>query len=290
MRSTRGALALAITLSAALTCGPRVAPVSARRAAILVGDTARTFVLVAPTRPPPAGGWPLLLVFHGTGATGAQMRALAGLDGLGTGGVALVAYPDAAVGNWAEGCGCNRADALAVNDTGFVRALVDTVGRWYPVDGARIVAAGFSQGGLFVQRLACEMADLVHGVASVAAPISAPLAARCRPARPVTILLVHGTLDDAYPYGGRPQGTRTVLGARQTAALWQHLNACQAAGRGRSLPDTAADGTTVLEEWWGACRDGTTVTLVTVDGGRHAWSPSHDVETATLLRGLLRGN
>ncbi len=286
----RSSCVLAVVTAAVTACASGSDRVTVRRASIPVGDTLRTFVLVAPASAPPRAGWPVLLVFHGTGSSGAGMRTLAGLDGAVARGETLVAYPDAAVGNWAEGCDCTRADALAVNDTGFVRALVDTVAGWYPVHRARVYAVGFSQGGLFVQRLACEMTDLVAGVAGVAAPISAPLGARCRPTRAVSVLLIHGTLDDAYPYGGRAQGARTVFGARQTAALWRRLNGCAADGRGRSLPDTTADGTTVLEERWDPCRDGTAVALVTVDGGRHAWSPSRDVGTATLIRGFLLGN
>ncbi|MDH3497744.1 MAG: hypothetical protein OER21_13365 [Gemmatimonadota bacterium] len=289
MPSARCALALAALTAAVAACASGSGRITVRRAAIPVGDTIRTFVLVAPASAPPRAGWPLLLVFHGTGSSGAGMRTLAGLDGTVARGETLVAYPDAAVGNWAEGCDCNRADALGVNDTGFVRALVDTVAGWHPVDRGRVSAAGFSQGALFVQRLACEMTDLVAGVAGVAAPISAPLGARCRPTRAVSVLLIHGTLDDAYPYGGRAQGARTVFGARQTTALWRRLNGCAADGRVRSLPNTTADGTTVLEERWGPCRDGTAVALVTVDGGRHAWSPSRDVETGSLLTTFLLG-
>jgi polyhydroxybutyrate depolymerase len=195
----------------------------------------------------------------------------------------MVAYPDAAVGNWAEGCDCNRADRLAINDTGFVRTLIDTLRRRFPVDSTRIYAVGFSEGGLFVHRLGCELSERIAGVASVSAPISAPLAERCGPHLPVSVLVMMGTLDDAYPYEGQGRGQRATLGARATEELWRTLDHCDASAALSSLPDRVADGTTVLEERWPRCAGGREVALYSVDGGRHAWAPSRDVDMAALV-------
>jgi polyhydroxybutyrate depolymerase len=192
------------------------------------------------------------------------------------------------VGNWAENCGCTAADRAGVNDTGFVRLLIDSLAVRLPVDRARVFAVGFSQGGLFVHRLACELADRIAAVASVAAPMSAELAPRCAPTRPVSVLVIQGTLDEAYPYEGQGRGVRAVLGARPTAAFWRARNHCPAQPQGTAVPDTARDGTTVLEERWFGCRQATEVALFTVDGGRHAWDLSRDLSTAGALAGFFR--
>ena len=255
--------------------------------AVRLGDTVRTFVLHAPAAVPAGASAPLLLAFHGTGESGEAMRRSVGLDSLADERGMLVAYPDAAVGNWAEDCGCSRADRLGINDTGFVRAIVDEVARRHPVDRGRVYAVGFSQGGLFVHRLACQMADLVSAVASVAAPMSAPVAERCRPATPVGVMVLHGALDDAFPYEGDRRRERSTLGARETTDVWRLLNGCARDARGRELPDGAADGTRVLEERWSGCRGAVEVALYSVEGGRHAWSPSADVSTDALTVGFL---
>lgn len=260
------------------------------RAELLVGDSVRTFRLFVPSDLPRQGRAPLVLAFHGTGGSGAGFRAETGLDPLAARDGFLVAYPDAAVGNWAEGCDCNLADRLAINDTGFVRALIDSVSGRFPVDRTRVYAVGFSQGGLFVHRLACQMSDRIAAVASVAAPISAPLAERCGPGAPVSVLVMMGTLDDAYPYEGQGQGVRATLGARATTGLWRTLDRCGDTAGVASLPNRVADGTTVLEERWPACGGGSEVALYTVDGGRHAWSPSRDVATAELVTGFFLGH
>jgi len=256
------------------------------RYAVRLGDTTRTYVLHAPPGAA-AEPRPLLVAFHGTGESGREMERSAGLDAVADRRGFLVAYPDAAVGNWAEGCGCSRADLLAVNDTGFARAVVEDVARRHRVDRSRIYATGFSQGGLFVHRLACEMAETFAAVASVAAPMSAPLAERCRPSGPVGVLVLIGTLDQSYPYEGERSVARSTLGAREAADVWRVIDACGREAAGRELPDRAADGTRVLEERWTGCRGGVEVALYTVDGGRHAWSPSADVSTGELLVGFL---
>lgn len=248
---------------------------------VTVDGAIRTFHLVVPPRG--AASQPLLLVFHGSGSSGRRARALSGLDSIGVHRGYVVAFPDAPIGNWAENCDCSIADRAGVNDTGLVRAIVDTLDARLGIDRARVYAAGFSQGGLFVHRLACEMAGLVNAVASVAAPMSAVLAERCRPERPVGVLVLQGTLDDAFPYEGRAQGTRTLLGARGTAAFWRILNRCTGGIRARTLPDPVPDGTSVMIESAVSCADDVGVTLITVDGGRHEWNPSRDAATGGLL-------
>jgi polyhydroxybutyrate depolymerase len=271
-------------MACSAACDPAVREAQERaRDAVRVGDTVRTYVLDAPVSADSGAPIPLLLVFHGTGERGPAMRRRAGFDTLPAARSLLVAYPDAAVGNWAEGCACSRADLLGINDTGFVRALVADVARRYPVDHSRVYAVGFSQGGVFVHRLACQMADLVAGVASVASPMSAVMAEQCRPTRPVAVLVLQGTLDDAYPYEGERRREHSVLGARETADIWRVLDGCARDAVGREWPDRAADGTRMLEERWAGCRDGVEVALVSVEGGRHAWSLSADVSTPALV-------
>jgi polyhydroxybutyrate depolymerase len=272
-----------VFLALAAACAGDGAPAGGIRGALRVGDVTRTFVLYAPPAARRSAAAPLLLAFHGTGESGAALRAGAGFDAVAAREGWVVVYPDAAVGTWAETCGCTAADRLGVNDTGFVRALIDSVAARFPVDRGRVFAAGFSQGGLFVHRLACDLADRVAAVASVAAPMSAALAPRCAPGRPVSVMVLQGTLDDAYPYEGVGRGQRAVLGARAAAGFWRALDRCPDSRLVTERPDTARDGTRVLEERWPGCDQATEVALVTVDGGRHTWSLSGDASTAETV-------
>lgn len=255
--------------------------------AVRVGDTLRTFELYAPATARRGNPVPLLLAFHGSGSTGRGMRRESGLDSVAARDGFLVVYPDAPAGNWAEDCGCNIADRLGVNDTGFVRALVDTVSAHFRVDPDRVAAVGFSQGGLFVHRLACQMADVVSAVASISAPMSGVLAVRCRPSRPVSVMVALGTLDPVYLYEGGGSGDRVTLGARAAVRVWRALDGCAPEPAVTELPNRAADGTTVLEERWSDCEDDAAVALYTVDGGRHGWDLSRDAATAEIVAAFL---
>lgn len=207
---------------------------------IRVDATVRTFVVHAP----PAGGpRPLLLAFHGAGGTGAGLQSLSKLDRAAGGLGWVVIYPDAPLGNWAEGCGCNIADRLAVNDTGFVAALITRSEERYGVDPARVYAVGYSQGGLFAGRLACQMSDRIRAVAMVAAAMSAPLASSCRPGRPMPVLFVQGADDSTYPVGGSGEGKLHLLGIAEAAERWRELNGCAPASPCPVRLHLVADGT-----------------------------------------------
>ena len=56
---------------------------------------------------------------------------------------------------------CGSAVSQGVDDVGFVNAMIDAVDAAYCVDPKRVYAAGFSNGGMLSNRLACELGDRV---------------------------------------------------------------------------------------------------------------------------------
>lgn len=235
--------------------------------AVAVGaDTTRTYVVHVPggltENVPP----PLVLAFHGSGSSGAGLRDLSGLNGLADELGMVVAYPDALEGNWAEDCGCNVADRLGINDTAFVSVLVDSMVSRHGVDRGEVHAVGFSQGGLFVQRLACQMADRLRTASVVAATFSVPLSQRCAPAAPPRVLMVLGTADPFFPWPGTDDGALSLLGAQEAGTLWAGLGGC---GSSPAVEDEAG-----VTRWrWMGCDPGARVRLVGIDGAGHAFRP-----------------
>jgi polyhydroxybutyrate depolymerase len=190
-----------------------------------------------------------------------------------------VAYPDAVTGDWAEGCNCSAADLAGVNDTGFVRLLIQQVDDEYGVDRSRVYAAGYSAGGLFTHRLACEMGDEFAAIASVVAPMSLPLSLTCIPALPVSVLGIQGTEDEVFPFDGNGE----VLGASETIKAWADRNNCPDTAEISHPPDLVDDGTTVAVERYRPCDSSTESTLIGVTGGVHAWTLSAEFETALII-------
>ncbi|MGE0355221.1 MAG: PHB depolymerase family esterase, partial [Gemmatimonadales bacterium] len=222
--------------------------------------------------PSPAGKpAPLVLVFHGAFGSAGEMARLSGLVEAGAAGGLTLAFLDAPLGNWAEHCDCNNADRLGINDTGFVGSTVDTLARLGLADAGRVFAIGFSQGGLFVQRLACEMADRFRGVVSVAATMSGPLAERCTPARSISVTIMHGTRDPVFPWDGGREGRFRTLGAREAIDSWARRNRCGPQPVSTWLPVPAGSGPRWERLDYRDCAGQVNVSLIVMHGAGHVW-------------------
>jgi polyhydroxybutyrate depolymerase len=225
----------------------------------------------------PEGAAPLVLAFHGGSSTGAAMRKLTNLDARADREGWLVAYPNAVQGHWNDGRGSAEIPEQrdGVDDVGWCARLVDHLVETAGADRERVYATGFSNGGMFCQRLAVERPDLVAAVASVGGPMAEPV---CDPgpARPMPVLLVHGTDDPVVPYGGGPvmgdPRRGRVAPVEDTAARWREVNRCAPRPAVHELPHRdPADDTRVRISRWRPEGEGAEVVLVTVDGGGHTW-------------------
>lgn len=193
-------------------------------AAIQSNGLRRAYTLYLPSGYAGKGTRPLLLAFHGAGGSGLGMRATIDIEALADQHGFVVAYPDAAGGaarrTWALGCDtCTWADVAGIDDYRFVRELIDTLTRTYPIEPARIFATGVSLGGSFANDLACRETGLLAGVAVIASLPSADELPVCRAStRPISVLLMIGDADPNVPVGGG--GQYDYLAADSTAGLW----------------------------------------------------------------------
>jgi polyhydroxybutyrate depolymerase len=210
--------------------------------------------------------WPVVLVFHGRGNTGAGTEAFAGLDAL----PAIVAYGNGVVGT---GSGDRQAwegapySAPGVDDIAYTNDLLDTLESDLCVDTRRVYATGKSNGGGFAGILACELSDRVAAVAPVAAAFYGTGHPDCAPRRPVPVIELHGTNDVTIPYVGDVD--RGLPAIPHWAGEWVGRNGCTT---GPGVEATADDVTTYR---WTDCAAGAEVTQVAVLGGGHTW-PGED--------------
>lgn len=90
------------------------------------------------------------------------------------------------------------ADELAY----FDRVIEDAAKR-FPIDRKRLVASGFSAGGMMVWNLACHRSQKFAGFIPIAGTFWAPIPKTCT--TPVaSVVHVHGDADKTVPLGGRP--------------------------------------------------------------------------------------
>jgi polyhydroxybutyrate depolymerase len=235
---------------------------------IQVDRAERTYVLHLPGALDKKKPVPLVLVFHGGGGHAFNMPKFTGFDEIADQKDFIVAYPESFNQHWSDGRGLSPAD-----DTGFIRALIAELQRTYPVDPKRVYAAGISNGGFFSNRLACDLADKIAAIASVAATMPEPLVPACHPARPVSVMYMHGTKDPLVPINGGPvaRTNGTCISLTDAAGFWRKADHTADQPLEEDLPNREADGTSIHRETWKAASQGTEVVVYTIKGGGHTW-------------------
>jgi polyhydroxybutyrate depolymerase len=154
-----------------------------------------------------AQGAPLVIVMHGSGQNGAQIRLETGygFDRLADQFGFAVVYPDARSFDWND---CSKTgdfnfEGRAVDDVQFLGVLADKLIADIGVDSHRVFATGVSSGGFMSIRLALEAPTKFRAVAAVSANLPSPENFKCKPvAQGTSVMFMNGTKDPLVPYAG----------------------------------------------------------------------------------------
>ena len=173
---------------------------------------------------------------------------------------------------WNAGAACCDFFGSGVDDSAYLRGLIDAVGAVYNVDDRSVHCMGLSNGGFMSYRMACDHADAVASVVVMAGAMPADPGV-CVPAAPVSVLHIHGTSDTTVLYGGGFLGANGYAGAEQSVAAWVGSDLCDP---GAAVVDPAIDldasiagDETTRVRYTDQCADGAEVALWTVHGGEH---------------------
>jgi polyhydroxybutyrate depolymerase len=220
--------------------------------------------------------WPLIVLLHGYSASGLTEAAYLGLPERRTSKGFVLLTPDGMVDSegyqfWNAFDSCCNFDNLNVDDVGYLRKLIAEAASVLNIDPGRVYLLGHSNGGFMSFRMACDASDLIVGIASMAGSISTKAGdAECTPAKPVSVLVIHGTVDDSIAYGGET-GNRPYLGAEALLQWWKNTDECtQGPTTGASL-DVVDDlaGAETTTTGFSGCSAGARVDLWTMQGGGH---------------------
>lgn len=233
----------------------------------------------------PTSPSPLLVMLHGRTASGLVQEIYLQLAGPAADRGMLYIHPDGTPDqngerfwNATDAC-CDFYDA-GVDDSSYLKELVDEIRQHYAVDERQIYFFGHSNGGFMSYRMACDHADMVAAIGSLAgATYLDPT--RCSPTEPVHVLEIHGTEDGDVLYeGGTNHEGGEYPGAIATVEQWATYDGCQLSADTSPPPldlegDIAGAETTVRRYETG-CDPGGSAALWTIAGGGHLPSLSDD--------------
>lgn len=221
---------------------------------------------------------PVLMLLHGYGSSGASVEAYLRFGSRVDADEFIYLFPDGsrdAAGNrfWNATDACCNFFGSTVDDSAYLRALLDEVARRYRVDAGRVYVFGHSNGGFMAYRMACEHADAIAAIGSLAGATYLN-ESRCAPSRPVHVLQVHGTSDTVIRYGGGCLGGGCYPGAVESVETWAAYGGCEVVGDTSAPPldleSGIAGAETRVTSYEQGCGEGGSGTLWTIQGGAHA--------------------
>lgn len=248
------------------------------KASIEVGELKRTYRTYLPKDLPK--GAPLLVVMHGSGQNGAQIRLETGygFDRLADQHRFAVVYPDAGSSDWND---CSKIGDFTLNgrevdDVKFMVALADKLITEIGVDRNRVFATGVSSGGFMSIRLALEAPSRFRAVAAVSANVPAAENFKCKPAgQGSSVMFMNGTKDPLVPFAGGESSLfglffkgGNVQSSRESGQYFADINKIGGTPTTIPAPLSGDDNAKVGHTVWR--NDGNVeVELVTIQDGGH---------------------
>jgi polyhydroxybutyrate depolymerase len=189
---------------------------------------------------------PLLLLLHGYNGDAAGIEEYLNLRPVADQAGVILAIPEGVKDKeggrfWNAAPVCCDFYGAGVDDSAYLSQLIEDLQARYSVDPRRIYIAGFSNGGFMAHRMACDHADMVAGIVSMAGMGLIDQAA-CVPARPVAVLQIHGDADTGVLYEGGGMNDLNYPSARQTVEDWAKRNGCATTPREGPALDLLTEG------------------------------------------------
>ena len=236
----------------------------------------RPYEVFVPTKYNSATPMPLVVMLHGYIATGALQEGYFKLQPLAEERGFLYVHPDGtqAVDGahfWNATDACCNFRASTVDDSAYLLSIIEQVQLKYNVDPKRIFLMGHSNGGFMSHRMACDHADKIAAIASLAGAMWNDVS-KCSPSSPINVLQIHGTDDELVKYGGGVFAA-PFPSAEVTTSDWAKLEGCgaQPVVQPSKLDlDRELPGAETTSYVYGSCTAGGSATLWSIAGGKHS--------------------
>jgi polyhydroxybutyrate depolymerase len=224
---------------------------------------------------------PLVVVLHGIGVTGAYQQQYFEMTDLADQRGFFVAYPDgtrnAAGAQFWNGINCCQTDLYGpVDDVGFIDDMITFLRGRFAIDPRRIFIIAHSNGAFLANKYACERSQVSAMVTLSGAQYFDPMSCGSPfpgfPTPPglgkVSVLHVHGTLDELVGYGLLGTVVSTFPTAIQTVASWTWRNGCFLPPTLSSIDLMPPTGNETDRRFFPGCL-GAQLEFWTINGGDH---------------------
>ena len=216
---------------------------------------------------------PLVVFYHGYGASAEEMMQDGALGEAVSGLGAILVAPNGVGKSWSFGAG---GMARERDDVAFTQRVLDDVEKSFPINTSQVLATGFSIGGSMTWWLACNLKGRFTGFAPIAGAFWMPLPESC-PAGPASIRHIHGTADTTVPLKGRSvaDGKFTQGDVMESWRRRKAWNGCP------NAPDSEATIGAMRCQTWSAqtCTSGHALTLCLHPG-------EHEIEADWVADGF----
>jgi polyhydroxybutyrate depolymerase len=230
------------------------------------GMQPRTYSLNVPSKYTPDTPVPLLLGFHGLGGSATVFREQSQIDLFTNDANVISVFPNGygsssgVENSWNAGTCCGLSRIQSIDDVKLVQVIIKEILQKYTIDTKNIWAVGFSNGGMFSYQLACDLSGVITAI-GVGAGVFTSQA--CSPAKPVSVIHIHGGLDDQVPFlGGGSFGTPDV---EKSFRALNTYNQCS------SMPFSESSDL-FSSNLLGNCSDGTEMKLINYYDQTHVWT------------------
>jgi polyhydroxybutyrate depolymerase len=226
----------------------------------------RTYYLNIPPSYTAGTPVPLLLGFHGLGGSAQIFREQSQLDTFTNDANVISVFPNGygsssgVENSWNAGSCCGLSQIQNIDDVQLAKVIIKVISAKYSVDPKNIWAVGYSNGGMFSYRLACELSGTITAIGVGAGALTAQT---CSPPNSISVIHIHGGLDDHVPFlGGGPF---------QTPDIETSFRSLNASNRCASMPFVSSSDS-ISSALLGSCFDGTEVKLINYFDQKHQWT------------------
>jgi polyhydroxybutyrate depolymerase len=260
-------------------------------APLIGGD--RPVTVYVPHGYDPSTPTPLVMLLHGYGASGDLEEAYLGLDLYSQQRGFLYVHPDGttdSTGNefWNATDACCAFAGKPVDDSAYLSGVITQIETYYNVDPKRVFLIGHSNGAFMSYRMACDHADQIAAIASLAGAMWEDTA-ECKPSGPVGVVEIHGTADMTISYTGGSIEGHAYPSAMQSVEDWVTFDACNATADTLSpnldLEASIPGAETKVTKWETGCRPSSGVELWSIQGAGHIpdFTPNFDPDVLDFL-------